>query len=130
MCSITRQSCYGVQPIVLHDAAGKVQALVIQRPLDTFNAEYYLLAGERDTTCPAWQSQRLAGALRDAGYHVQLIELAGADHYAPIFHEVRDDGVEALARDARQLTITRALPLRSEERRVGKECRSRWSPYH
>ena len=23
-----------------------------------------------------------------------------------------------------------ALSLRSEERRVGKECRSRWSPYH
>src|SRR5258707_15314734 len=23
-----------------------------------------------------------------------------------------------------------ALTLRSEERRVGKECRSRWSPYH
>src|SRR5690554_6463854 len=23
-----------------------------------------------------------------------------------------------------------ALRLRSEERRVGKECRSRWSPYH
>ena len=23
-----------------------------------------------------------------------------------------------------------ALLLRSEERRVGKECRSRWSPYH
>ena len=22
------------------------------------------------------------------------------------------------------------LRLRSEERRVGKECRSRWSPYH
>src|SRR5688572_33421924 len=22
------------------------------------------------------------------------------------------------------------LPFRSEERRVGKECRSRWSPYH
>src|SRR5258708_25887708 len=22
------------------------------------------------------------------------------------------------------------LPVRSEERRVGKECRSRWSPYH
>src|SRR5437016_14013056 len=22
------------------------------------------------------------------------------------------------------------LPRRSEERRVGKECRSRWSPYH
>ena len=24
----------------------------------------------------------------------------------------------------------RTLELRSEERRVGKECRSRWSPYH
>ena len=23
-----------------------------------------------------------------------------------------------------------ATPNRSEERRVGKECRSRWSPYH
>ena len=22
------------------------------------------------------------------------------------------------------------FPFRSEERRVGKECRSRWSPYH
>ena len=27
--------------------------------------------------------------------------------------------------------IVRAVPTkRSEERRVGKECRSRWSPYH
>src|SRR2546430_5130186 len=25
---------------------------------------------------------------------------------------------------------TPGSPLRSEERRVGKECRSRWSPYH
>ena len=26
--------------------------------------------------------------------------------------------------------IIPVLPPRSEERRVGKECRSRWSPYH
>src|SRR2546430_12851316 len=25
---------------------------------------------------------------------------------------------------------TLLVPFRSEERRVGKECRSRWSPYH
>ena len=25
---------------------------------------------------------------------------------------------------------TRGMIQRSEERRVGKECRSRWSPYH
>ena len=29
-----------------------------------------------------------------------------------------------------QLALWRALLGRSEERRVGKECRSRWSPYH
>jgi len=38
---------YGVQSIVLRDAGGKVQAVVIQRPLDTFNAEYYLLVDDR-----------------------------------------------------------------------------------
>ena len=27
-------------------------------------------------------------------------------------------------------TIVKAGKTRSEERRVGKECRSRWSPYH
>src|SRR6266487_4420993 len=27
-------------------------------------------------------------------------------------------------------TSSRAIATRSEERRVGKECRSRWSPYH
>ena len=27
-------------------------------------------------------------------------------------------------------TVVPELAERSEERRVGKECRSRWSPYH
>ena len=26
--------------------------------------------------------------------------------------------------------VTMCVGMRSEERRVGKECRSRWSPYH
>ena len=30
----------------------------------------------------------------------------------------------------RVTTLSRLSPMRSEERRVGKECRSRWSPYH
>src|SRR5260370_34205553 len=46
----------------------------------------------------------------------------------------RRDG-DALAvggtRKLRGAPVTRQLqPDRSEERRVGKECRSRWSPYH
>ena len=30
----------------------------------------------------------------------------------------------------RPSTVSEELLTRSEERRVGKECRSRWSPYH
>ena len=26
--------------------------------------------------------------------------------------------------------VSESVVVRSEERRVGKECRSRWSPYH
>src|SRR2546429_4956197 len=40
--------------------------------------------------------------------------------------------VEALLETLRriaEMTLARREP-RSEERRVGKECRSRWSPYH
>ena len=29
-----------------------------------------------------------------------------------------------------KMELDRQMQLRSEERRVGKECRSRWSPYH
>ena len=49
-----------------------------------------IAAGEQDSTCPAVQSEKLAGALRGVGYDVDLTELAGADHLAPVFHEERD----------------------------------------
>ena len=32
--------------------------------------------------------------------------------------------------DDMELERERGITIRSEERRVGKECRSRWSPYH
>ena len=35
-----------------------------------------------------------------------------------------------LALEAFIEAVTTSLQKRSEERRVGKECRSRWSPYH
>ena len=38
--------------------------------------------------------------------------------------------VGALYNIVDQIFIANASYLRSEERRVGKECRSRWSPYH
>ena len=45
-------------------------------------------------------------------------------------------GTSYLARKAAKLLMKKtgvdldSIQLRSEERRVGKECRSRWSPYH
>ena len=49
--------------------------------------------------------------------------------------EGADERIAALLEaDAPPAQIARELeesePARSEERRVGKECRSRWSPYH
>ena len=38
--------------------------------------------------------------------------------------------VSSRVRDAIWDRVCENLKNRSEERRVGKECRSRWSPYH
>ena len=54
----------------------------------------------------------------------------GSDNYPP-YNYLNEDGVPTgidveLATEA----FKRMGYQRSEERRVGKECRSRWSPYH
>ena len=41
----------------------------------------------------------------------------------------REEVISTIERLNREMGITVVL-IRSEERRVGKECRSRWSPYH
>ena len=42
----------------------------------------------------------------------------------------KDMGNAMVAGDVHKLNQIFADDWRSEERRVGKECRSRWSPYH
>src|SRR3989442_15998130 len=47
----------------------------------------------------------------------------------------KTSGAAKIGQDGRHTTLAQASVLwtvgaRSEERRVGKECRSRWSPYH
>ena len=52
------------------------------------------------------------------------------DEQAILRHLGEKDGV-TLRIYTRQVTATEEKKIiRSEERRVGKECRSRWSPYH
>ena len=56
----------------------------------------------------------------------QLLSLWNADNW-----EVMSCGVYLTAhRAGKELHINCNDYTRSEERRVGKECRSRWSPYH
>src|ERR1041385_6626189 len=55
----------------------------------------------RETFSPSWAVERVGGPGRRGGF-------------------LRARGLPAL----------RSRQWRSEERRVGKECRSRWSPYH
>src|SRR2546430_10002776 len=63
--------------------------------------------------------------------NVHLRELAfdvGQQIQVPLLREL--GMVPALHQDLGSAKCDGLLDLRSEERRVGKECRSRWSPYH
>jgi len=61
--------------------------------------DVYLLAGDQDTTCPAWQSEKLASELRAAGHHVELVQLHSANHYAPVFHDLRNGDWQVITND-------------------------------
>src|SRR5258708_27765773 len=54
-----------------------------------------------------------------------LLDLAGVVERHPNRRAPADPG-----QSRTDLDMGRARGPRSEERRVGKECRSRWSPYH
>src|SRR2546422_5594462 len=58
---------------------------------------------------------------------VNVLATFEAETLFPHAREVTDD--RAIIYDP-SLGKTRLSDIRSEERRVGKECRSRWSPYH
>mgnify|MGYP006948242760 CR=1 FL=1 len=60
----------------------------------------------------------LAGAALPANASTLRIAMTAAD--IPLTLGQPDQGYEG----------NRFTGIRSEERRVGKECRSRWSPYH
>ena len=54
-------------------------------------------------------------------------KLVGSEHLLLAMYKKKDTICHFLL-DEKQITYDDIL--RSEERRVGKECRSRWSPYH
>src|SRR3989475_6939573 len=73
------------------------------------------------------------GDLLGFGFDESLVTIVLADH--PIFaqpfqHRVGDHLLVDHLAQLEPVERENAYHLRSEERRVGKECRSRWSPYH
>ena len=50
--------------------------------------------------------------------------------YTPSRRNMSGYDFEEITASTPEKSLTTSLKKRSEERRVGKECRSRWSPYH
>lgn len=69
---------------------GRPSDLIDVSELGNDAADVVLVAGEEDATCAAWQTEDMAAELRSAGYDLDLVLLEGADHPAPVFHEVVD----------------------------------------
>src|SRR5260221_14502140 len=77
-----------------------------------------------------------AGHAADGKFHYQELSqrLVGRGYvvisWDPVGQGERSQFWDAAAGKSRYNLICGEHAVRSEERRVGKECRSRWSPYH
>src|SRR2546429_2423126 len=102
-----------------------------RRPSD----EFFFSSRRRHTRCSRdWSSDVCSSDLRHYSAHFGGVQLLVAQHF-----DLRIDHLQPrraqlidlrLAVKNEQLTGLQSPFERSEERRVGKECRSRWSPYH
>ena len=71
------------------------------------------------------------GKSSDDNVEVRRVGAPRAFAFAPKDHADLGAGLKLLDFDvAAKIAGARFAVMRSEERRVGKECRSRWSPYH
>ena len=69
----------------------------------------------------------LSRALQSLGHNVDIISGPPYPNLEPKINLIRSPGLNLFS----TFVFKERLKIfRSEERRVGKECRSRWSPYH
>ena len=69
----------------------------------------------------------IAGFLQSQGCEVRIVALTPRDRRG--LPAIEQAGLDVTIREGGTKDHLKAF-RRSEERRVGKECRSRWSPYH
>ena len=65
---------------------------------------------------------------REAAGNRRKLTRAEKKQIAAVIRQAKGDGKAHTAQQT--IPYLAMYPDRSEERRVGKECRSRWSPYH
>ena len=87
--------------------------------LNNLSHHYNILIGDINLPDINWNSEKgvVSTNSRRFAFHQRALDIINQSNMRQLVHEPTH-----IARNT--------LDLRSEERRVGKECRSRWSPYH
>src|SRR3989440_6970042 len=83
-----------------------------------------IVTGVQTCALPICRDPDRAARPADRGPPLTRRTAQRAEHLPQLCHDVRPPLAMRLE------LVGRRAPMRSEERRVGKECRSRWSPYH
>jgi hypothetical protein len=79
---------------------------------------------------PGWEARKLTQIQALRASVLESLAALTADGTTAITAAVTDAYDVGAGAASADLAGTGFVPGRSEERRVGKECRSRWSPYH
>src|SRR5699024_11957823 len=90
-----------------------------------FNCMFFFFSSRRRHTRSKrdWSSDVCSSDLLQQSHQTYYVQL-----YRPANLYLVQDRSEQIHLPVRRVVLS--LYHRSEERRVGKECRSRWSPYH
>ena len=101
--------------IVVYGATGFTGGLCVKYLKENYPGTKIAVGGRN--------KKKLQGVAKESSLSCEILVADGNDSEAPdkIINEIpKIDKVSRLSEKK----------IRSEERRVGKECRSRWSPYH
>ena len=65
-------------------------------------------------------------------YFAELVKICRVDKFIFVYESmpISENYVNDINKWGGVILCKQSIEWRSEERRVGKECRSRWSPYH
>mgnify|MGYP002527068158 CR=1 FL=1 len=91
-------------------------------PVGKHPLQLYSLATPNGVKVTVMLEELLALGHTGAEYDAYLINIGDGDQFG--------SGFVALNPNSKIPALLDRSTKRSEERRVGKECRSRWSPYH